>query len=76
MEIKVYSTPSCPYCGMAKEYLSSKGVNYQNFDVSRDQAALEEMVNATGQMGVPVIVVDGEPIIGFDKARIDALLGA
>lgn len=76
MEIKVYSTPTCPYCMKAKEYLSSKGVAFQNLDVSQNQAALEEMVKTTGQMGVPVIVVDGEAIVGFDKARLDSLLSS
>ena len=75
MEIKVYSTPTCPYCTRAKEYLSSKGVAYKSFDVSQDRAALEEMVKTTGQMGVPVIMVDGEAVVGFDKERLDSLLG-
>ena len=74
MEIKVYSTPTCPYCKMVKDHLSSKGVNYQNFDVSKDKAALEEMVKLSGQMGVPVTVINGEVIVGFDKNRIDSLL--
>jgi glutaredoxin 3 len=74
MEVKVYSTPTCPYCTMAKEYFSSKNVPYQNFDVSTDQPALEEMVKVSGQMGVPVIVIDGEVTVGFDKTRIDSLL--
>jgi glutaredoxin 3 len=75
MQIKVYSTPTCPYCIRVKEYLASKGIAYQNFDVSDDQAALDEMVKTTGQMGVPVIVIDSEVIVGFDKDRIDSLLG-
>lgn len=74
MEVKVYSTPTCPYCTMAKEYFSSKNVSYQNLDVSTDQTALEEMVKVSGQMGVPVIVIDGEVTVGFDKTRIDSLL--
>jgi glutaredoxin 3 len=75
MQIKVYSTPTCPYCIKVKEYLASRGVAYQNFDVSSDQVALDEMVRTTGQMGVPVIVVDSEVIVGFDKDRLDSLLG-
>ena len=74
MEVKVYSTPTCPYCTMAKEYFSSKNVSYQNLDVSTDQTALEEMVKVSGQMGVPVIVINGEVTVGFDKTRIDSLL--
>ena len=76
MDIKIYSTPTCPYCRMAKEYLSSKGSSYQDLDVSSDSAVAEEMVKVSGQMAVPVIVVNGEVIVGFDKARIDSLLGA
>ena len=74
MEIKVYSTPTCPYCKMAKDYLSSKGVLYQNLDVSADKDAAEEMVRVSGQMGVPVIVVNGQVMVGFDKSRLDSLL--
>ena len=74
MDIKIYSTPTCPYCKMTKEYLSSKGVSYQDFDVSSDKGALEQMVKTSGQMGVPVTVIDGEIVVGFDKARIDSLL--
>lgn len=74
MEIKIYSTPTCPYCKMAKDYLSSKNVSYQNIDVSSDQTAAEEMVKVSGQKGVPVIVINGQTMVGFDKSRIDALL--
>jgi len=73
--VKIYSTPTCPYCRMVKEYLSSKGIPYQDFDVSKDQNALDEMVRTSGQMGVPVIMVDGETVVGFDKPRLNSLLG-
>jgi glutaredoxin len=59
---------------MAKQYISSKGVSYQDFDVSSDVKAREEMIKISGQMGVPVIVVDGEIIVGFDRNRLDELL--
>lgn len=72
--IKVYSTPTCPYCTMAKQYLSSKNVVFQNIDVSQDQNAAQEMVKKSGQMGVPVLDIDGQLVIGFDRQRIDALL--
>jgi len=74
MEIKIYSTPTCPYCNMAKEYFSSKGIAYQTFDVSQDTVAREEMVKISGQMGVPVITIDNEVIVGFDKSKIDSLV--
>jgi len=59
---------------MAKEYLSSKGIAYQDLDVSSNEQAREEMVKVSGQMGVPVIIIDGKPITGFDKASIDSLI--
>ena len=59
---------------MAKEYLSSKGVSYEDIDVAADQEKAKEMVNISGQMGVPVVVIDGEVIVGFDKGKIDSLL--
>lgn len=71
---KVYSTPSCPYCVMAKRYLLQKGVQVQDVDVSKDSRAATEMVQRTGQMGVPVVEMSGELIVGFDRQRIDALL--
>lgn len=74
MDIKVYSTPTCGYCRQAKKYLSNRGVEYTEYDVSCDQRAAQEMMNLTGQAGVPVIVVDGQIIIGFDRFRIDVLL--
>lgn len=73
-EVKVYSTPTCPYCIRTKEYLKQKNINFQNIDVSSDRASLEEMVKLTGQMGVPVVVIDGNVVVGFDKAKIDSLL--
>ena len=74
MEIKVYSTQTCPYCHMAKDYLKSKNIEFNDIDVSKDSAAADEMVKVSGQMGVPVITIDKEVIVGFDKGRIDSLL--
>ena len=74
MDIKIYSTPTCPYCKMVKNYLSSKAIPYTDYDVSTNQVALEEMKTQTGQMGVPVVVIGDQVIIGFDQARIDTLL--
>jgi Glutaredoxin-like protein, YruB-family len=75
MNVKIYSTSTCPYCRLAKEYLFSKNVVYDDFDVTVDQEKAQEMVRITGQLGVPVIVIDDQVIIGFDKPRIDALIG-
>lgn len=74
MDIKIYTTPTCGYCHMAKKYLSERGIPYTEYDVSRDRQAADEMVNLTGQMGVPVIVVDGQAIVGFDRQRLEQLI--
>ena len=74
MDIKIYSTPTCPYCKLAKQYFSSKGLSYEDFDVSANRTAMEEMVKLSGQMGVPTIVINGQIIVGFDKARIEEIL--
>jgi len=74
MKVKVYSTPTCPYCTMVKVYLSSKGIDFQQFDVSSDKNALEEMAKLSGQMGVPVVSINDQVVVGFDRSRIDSLL--
>jgi len=71
----VYSSPTCVWCMRAKTYLRTRGVPFRDVDVSRDPAAARNLVRRTGQMGVPVIEVDGRPIVGFDQARIDGALG-
>lgn len=73
--IKIYSTPTCVYCNGLKEYLKSKNFEYKDVDVSADEKELEEMVEISGQMGVPVIDIDGNIIIGFDREKVDELLG-
>ncbi len=73
--VLVFTTPTCPWCNRAKAYLRSRGVPFREVDVSRDPAAARDLVRRTGQMGVPVIEIDGRPIVGFDQARIDQLLG-
>ncbi len=73
--IKVYSTPSCPWCARTKQYLSSKRIPYIDYDVSRDRNAAMEMIRKSGQQGVPVIDINGNIVVGFDKERIDSLLG-
>ncbi|MBN3039460.1 MAG: glutaredoxin family protein [Candidatus Omnitrophica bacterium] len=73
--VKVYSTTTCPYCVSAKNFLKSNNVEFQDIDVLADQEAAQEMVQKSGQMGVPVIDIDGQIIVGFDQARIKSLLG-
>lgn len=76
MSVKVYSTPSCPWCTVAKRYLKSKNVPFEDIDVSRDRVAAMEMVRKSGQRGVPVLDIHGNIIIGFDQAAIDRLISA
>lgn len=73
--VLVFTTPTCPWCTRAKGYLRTRGVPFREIDVTRDAAAARDLVRRTGQMGVPVIEIDGRPIVGFDQRRIDALLG-
>lgn len=74
MAIKVYSTPSCPWCTVAKNYLTSKNVQFEDVDVSRNREAAMEMIQKSGQRGVPVIDINGSIIVGFDQATIDTLI--
>ncbi len=74
MNIIVYSTPSCPYCHMVKDFLNSRGVSFIDKNVAIDDAAADEMVNKSGQMGVPVVDIDGKVIIGFDRDAIEKLI--
>ena len=75
VEIKIYTTPSCAYCHMAKEYFKSKGLDYKEYDVMRDFQKRQEMIQETGQMGVPVIKINGQIVIGFNKSKINELIG-
>ena len=72
--VKVYSTPTCPYCIRAKQFLKDNHIEFENFDVSADQQKSEEMVKISGQMGVPVLDIEGKIIVGFDKEEIKKAL--
>lgn len=74
-KVIVFSTPSCSYCNMAKQYFRQKNVRFTDIDVSRDQSAARDMVRRSGQMGVPVIDIGGKVIVGFNRPKIDQLLG-
>jgi len=78
-EVTIYSTPTCGYCTLAKDFLQEKGVEFTEIDVSVDQQKAQEMVEKTGQMGVPVIIInkDGqeEVLVGFDQVQLTNLLG-
>ena len=73
--IQIYTTPTCAYCKMAKEYFKSKSLEYIEYDVASDAQKRMEMVEKTRQMGVPVIDIDGKIVIGFDRSKINQLLG-
>lgn len=75
-KITVYSTPTCPYCTYAKQYFIRKGVYFNDVDVSRDQAAAQEMIRKSGQMGVPVIDIDGSIVVGYQPAVFEELINA
>jgi len=74
MKITIYSTPTCPYCIQAKKYFESKKIPFTDFDVSSDKEKAKEMVDFSGQMGVPVIKIDDKIIIGFDQKEIEEIL--
>ena len=74
-KVKIYSTPACPYCIRTKQFLKDNNIIFEDVDVSMNQTAGEEMVSRSGQMGVPVLDIDGEIIVGFDKERIKQALG-
>jgi glutaredoxin 3 len=72
--VKVFSTPTCVYCQTLKAFLKEKNIVFEDIDVSRDEIGLKEMVDKSGQMGVPVIDIDGQIVVGFDKNKIVELL--
>jgi glutaredoxin-like YruB-family protein len=74
-KVLVYSTSTCPYCIRAKQFLSENNIVFENIDVSLDQGKAEEMIQKSGQMGVPVLDIGGEIVVGFDKERIKKTLG-
>lgn len=73
-KVEIYSTPTCTYCQAAKEYFTQNGVEYTEFDVAADEIKRGEMVEKSGQMGVPVIDIEGTIIVGFDEAKIKEAL--
>jgi glutaredoxin-like YruB-family protein len=72
--VVVYSTTTCPWCHRTKEYLAQKGVKFTEYNVSNDREKAQEMIQKSGQMGVPVITIDNNVIIGFNQPELDKLL--
>lgn len=73
--IKIYSTPNCVYCVKAQKLLEKHNIEYQKIDVSTSSALFEEMFNKSGQMGVPVIDIDGDIMIGYNESKLKQKLG-
>jgi glutaredoxin-like YruB-family protein len=74
-KIEIYSTPTCHFCHMAKDWFNEKKIAFTDYDVSTDLVKRKEMVDITGQMGVPVIKIEEDVIIGFNQPQIEKLLG-
>lgn len=72
--VKVFSTPTCPWCQKVKQYLNDQNVDFEDIDVSKDQAMAKKMVQKSGQMGVPQVWIDDQVIVGYNKSVIDDLL--
>ena len=73
-KVIVYSTPTCPYCKRIKDYLTQKGVSFSDYNVAEDREKAKEMIDKSKQMGVPVIVVGDDVVVGFNQAKLDSLL--
>ncbi|MDB5265728.1 MAG: putative glutaredoxin-like 8 [Parcubacteria group bacterium] len=73
--ITIYSTPTCHFCQMTKEFLTEHNIPYTEFNVAADMEKRQEMIEKSGQMGVPVITIGDDLIVGFDKAKLSALVG-
>ena len=74
-KVVIYSTPTCHYCAMAKEYFNTNNIKYDSFDVASDMEKRKEMMEKSGQLGVPVILVDDQVVVGFNRSRLARLLG-
>lgn len=74
-KVTIYTTPTCVYCKMTKEFFKNNNIVYEEKNVATDATARDEMIAKSGQMGVPVIAIDGEFIIGFDEFRLKEMLG-
>lgn len=74
-KVTIYTTPTCGYCKLAKEFFKENDIAYEEFDVAADKEKRAEMIDKSGQMGVPVIYVDDEMTVGFDKSKLIELLG-
>ena len=74
-KVSIYSTPTCHFCHMAKEYFNANHVKYEEFDVASNLEKRKEMMEKSGQLGVPVITIDGQVVVGYDRPRLALLFG-
>jgi len=74
-KVEIYSTPTCTFCHLAKQYFSDNGVEYTEYDVAADESKRAEMVDKSGQMGVPVISIDETVLVGFEEGKVKEALG-
>ena len=74
-KVTIYSTPSCHFCHMAKDFFKEKGVEFEDFDVASNLEKRKEMMDKSGQMGVPVILIEDQIVVGFNQPKIIELLG-
>ncbi len=74
MHVTIYTTPTCPYCKLAKDFFKEKGITFTEIDVASDPTAANEMVKKSGQMGVPVIEINGQIVVGWNQAALQDIL--
>jgi glutaredoxin-like YruB-family protein len=75
-QVAIYSTPTCPYCKKAKDYFTEKGISYTDYNVAQDRDKAKEMIQKSGQMGVPVILIGDTVIVGFNQAKVEEALAS
>ena len=75
MTVKVYTTPMCPYCYTLKEFLKERNIEFEDIDISKDEKVKDEIIKRSGAIGAPIVEVNGEIVVGFDRAKIVKLLG-
>ncbi|HDP95905.1 MAG TPA: NrdH-redoxin [Candidatus Aminicenantes bacterium] len=74
-KVVVFTTPTCSWCRAVKSHLRKLNIRFREVDISRDPAAARDMVRRTGQQGVPVTLVNNQPVVGFDQSKLERLLG-
>jgi len=73
--VRIFTTPACPFCYVLKEFLKEKGIEFEEIDVSKDEKARDEMIKKSGRLEAPIMEIDGQIVVGFDKEKICKLLG-